>query len=383
MKKISVKILSVFLSIVFVMSVFTVSTFAENGELSFKEDGKFTILQIADTQDDTHLAHELVGFIEKAIKLSNPDLVVFTGDTVENSRYNDFMVDDEGWREGVTVKNNYEKTLSNTKNTCEQIFSLVNDKNIPFAISQGNNDYSSKVKNEDWLKIYSSFENCLVKDESPDSEGRIDYSLPIYSSDGSRIAFNLYMMDTAHSEVNDEQIEWYKNKSKELEKQNGEKVKSFVFQHIPVADIGNLFEECKPFSKYSVCSLGKWYRLGANASGHFEILFKPGKTSEQFTAWKNCGDVIGAFFGHIHSDGYTGTWDGIEMGVTYGAQFAKHAPYGVRVLTIDENDVENYENTLYTYSNKHFVPQLGNEPNTKNLFEKIYSFFRAIITNLF
>ena len=383
MKKLSGKILSVILAAVFVMSVFSVSISAESGELKFGEDGKFTILQISDTQDDRYLAHELPGFIKKAIELANPDLVVFTGDIVEDSRTGDLTVDDEGWREGVTVKWNYNKTLSNTKAATEQIFSIINDKGIPFAIAQGNNDYASGVKNEDWLEIYSSFEHCLVKDESDDSDGRIDYSLPIYSSDTSRIAFNIYMTDTGRNKVTSEQIKWYKKTSKALEKQNGEKVKSFVFQHIPVDDVGNLFEECKPFSKDAVCSLGKWYRLGENASGHFEVLYKPGKTTKQFTAWKNRGDVIGAYFGHIHSDGYTGTWDGIELGLTYGAQFAKNGPYGVRVFTLDENDIENYSNILYTYINKNFAPQIGNDPNLKNLFMKIISFFKTIFANLF
>lgn len=383
MKKNTKKFLSVLLSAFFIISSFTILTSAESNKLCFGDDGKFTILQIADTQDDRYLAHELKGFIEKSIELSKPDLIVFTGDTVENSRTADFTVDDEGWREGVTDNKDYKKTLSNTKSACEQIFSIVNDRGIPFAVSQGNNDYSSGVKNSDWLEIYSSFENCLVKDESPDSEGRIDYSLPIYSSDGEKVAFNLYLMDTAHDEVTAEQIDWYINRSNDLKTQNGETVKSFVFQHIPVVDIGNLFEECKPFSKGAVCSKGRWFRLSDRANGHFELLYKPGKTSEQFTAWKQQGDVIGAYFGHIHSDGYTGTWDGIELGLTYGAQFAKSGPYGVRVLTINENNVENFENKLYTYSNGRFTLQNGNEPSGQSLLDKIVSFFRAVFANLF
>ena len=55
----------------------------------------------------------------------------------------------------------------------------------------------------------------------------------------------------------------------------------------------------------------------------------------------------GAYFGHWHTEGYTGTYDGIELGMTYGCEFAKTGPYGIRVFTIHED--ASYENELYTY----------------------------------
>jgi hypothetical protein len=58
---------------------------------------------------------------------------------------------------------------------------------------------------------------------------------------------------------------------------------------------------------------------------------------------------MGAYFGHWHTEGYTGVWDGIELGFTYGCEFAKPGPYGYRLITVYEDDVENYENVLYTY----------------------------------
>lgn len=380
MKRTTLKAASLLLAILFALSSFTVIGTAESGVLKFSENGNFTILQISDPQDDRYLAHELVGFIEKAIELSNPDLVVFTGDTVEDSRKADFTVDDEGIREGVTVKNDYGKTLSNTRATCEQIFSVVDKKGIPFAVSQGNNDYSCGVKNEDWLDIYSSFENCLVKDESDDSEGRIDYSLPIYSSDGSKTAFNIYMMDNGEDSISSEQIDWYINKSNELKAQNGESVKSFVFEHIPIAEVGNLFVKCNLWDQGAIASGRNFYKLGPDASGTAQFYYERGKSSEQFAAWKSQGDVLGAFFGHMHTDGFTGVYDGIELGVTFGCQFAKSGPYGVRVITLNENDISNYENTLYTYRNGKFIKQNSDGSNSMNFLEKIRSFFLRIFS---
>ena len=60
--------------------------------------------------------------------------------------------------------------------------------------------------------------------------------------------------------------------------------------------------------------------------------------------------MIGAYFGHQHVEGFTGTYDGVELGLTYGMEFAKTGPYGYRVLTLHEDDITHYENELYTYT---------------------------------
>ena len=59
--------------------------------------------------------------------------------------------------------------------------------------------------------------------------------------------------------------------------------------------------------------------------------------------------MLGAYFGHWHIEGFTGTYDGIELGMSYGCEFAKTGPYGIRVFTIYEDDAENFDNVIYTY----------------------------------
>lgn len=378
------KILSVTLTVIAVMLSFSVVSYAEESELKFNKNGKFTILQIADTQDDRYLAFELPGFIEKAIELAQPDLIVFTGDTVENHRKGG-KEDADKKHEGVTAKKkkkHYDKTLSNAQSCCEQTFSIIEEKGIPFALCQGNNDYSSTVENEDWMKIYSEFPHCLVKDESKDEDERIDYSLQVKSSDGKTVPFNIYMMDNGPKDgICDEQIEWFREKSDELKAENPH-IKSFVFEHKPIADIGNLFTRAK-FSDKGAATYGfHRYKLGENAHGYFEVMYLPGETTEEFTAWKEQGDVIGAYFGHIHSDGYTGTWDGINLGVTYGAQFAKSGPYGVRVLTLDENDIESYSDELFTYKDGKFTLQKDNEtqPEKEKFSVRVRRFFAGLFS---
>ncbi len=344
------KIISILLAVSLLFS-FCVSASAQDSELRFGDDGKFTVLQISDPQDDHYPAYDMVNLIKISIEQTNPDLIVFTGDIVEDSRIGDLGIDGESLREGVEV-GTYEETLENVKTACAAVFAEAESRNIPFTVCQGNNDYASGVTNEDWLKIYAEYENCIVFDESNDQDGRIDFNLEIKSSNSDKTMFNIWLMDSKSGGVTEEQIEWYKTESAALTEENsGNPVPSILFQHVPTNDLGYLFEECNMWDEGARLEGDKFYRLNKEvANGYNAGAFTPpAETTAQFKAWKECGDVLGAYFGHWHTEGYTGTYDGIELGMTYGCEFAKTGPYGIRVFTIDENDAANYENELYTY----------------------------------
>ncbi len=344
------KILSIVLAVLLVFS-FCVFVSAEDNELKFGADGKFTVLQISDPQDDHYPAYDLVNFISLAIEQTNPDLIVFTGDIVEDSRIGDIGIDGQSFREGVEVDGDYYQTVMNVTEACKAVFAEAEIKGIPFAVCQGNNDHNSGVTNEDWLKIYNSYENSITVDESDDADGRIDFNLEIKGSNGETV-FNIWMMDTKSGSVTDEQLEWYKAESAELKAKNGgQPVPSILFEHVPTSDPGFLFEECNMWDEGARLVDGKFLRLNKEvANGYNASAFTiPADTSAQFKAWKECGDVLGAYFGHWHTEGFTGTYDGIELGMTYGCEFAKTGPYGIRVFTIYENDVENFDNEIYTY----------------------------------
>ena len=381
------KIISIFLAVSLIFSL-CVCANAENNELKFGSDGKFTVLQISDPQDDHNPAYDLPNFVKLAIDETNPDLIIFTGDIVEDSRGGDVTSDAEPFREGVEVDGDYYQTLMNVTETCKAVFGYAEEKGIPFAVCQGNNDYQSGVTNEDWLKIYDSYKNSLTVDESSDKDGRIDFNLEIKSSDGKKTVFNIWMSDNGSGGVTEEQLAWYKSESAALKEANGgEPVPSILFQHVPVEDMGNLFEECNFWDEgASVGDDGKYYRLNHEvANGYHAGAMIPGSTSEQFKAWKECGDVVGAYFGHWHTEGYTGVWDGIELGLTYGCEFAKPGPYGVRVITLYEDNIKNFDNVLYTYEgsvktkNARFELQVD-EPYTEynNIIEEIFGAIKNV-----
>lgn len=353
------KVLSVVLALIVALACFACVVSAESAEFTFDENGKFTVLHISDPQDDRYPAHGLADFIRKAIETAKPDFIVISGDIVEDSRAGDIS-DDEIFKEGVLVEGDYEKTLENVKIAVENIFTPIEEAGIYYAITMGNNDYKAEISNEDWLKIFASYPHCITVDESDDSEGKIDQYLEIKKHNSDEAGFGLWLLDNGRS-FTEGQKEWFKNK-------DTKGVASIVFEHIPTDDIGNLYEECSFWDKGAMLGDNGVYRL-KNGGVNFTVS-QPCEPTDEFLMWKEKG-VKGAFFGHIHTDGFTGDVDGITMGLTYGCQFSKSGPYGIRTLELDENGT--FETELYTYENGEFVLQIDEIPGEESFMEKLFN----------
>ena len=334
------------------------AAWAAEPALAFRADGTFTILQISDPQDDAYPAWDMLNLIRTAIETSDPDLIVLSGDLVEDKRVGDLGVDAFPGQEGVNVEDlngnlNYEKTRANVETAVDAILSEIENFGVPYVIALGNNDRKVGLSTEDWLEIPSAYEHCVFFDESADAQGGVDYHVTIQNTSGEDAAV-VWLMDTCTGGVSDEQVDWYKETSKAVTASNGgEPVPAFVFQHIQCADIGNLFEACSPADDGARKVDGGYVRLNKEIAGGYNFYgYEPGKTSYEFSAWKECGDVIAAFFGHQHVEGFSGVWDGIELGFTYGCEMAKTGPYGFRVFTLHEENIRDYDNVIYTYSGK-------------------------------
>ena len=327
-------------------------------DLTFNADGTFRILQLTDTQDDHHPAPEMIALVKEAIAQTQPDLIVFTGDLVEDWRAADGLTDDDPLHEGVCVYKDAARkeldpdaTRANIETASDAVLSVFEDAGVPFAIVQGNNDHKVGITNEDWLQLYSRYENNLTFDESDDDLGRIDYHLEIKNAAGAT-ACCLWLMDTGRSGIDAQSIAWYQAASDALKAENGgTPVPAYVFQHIYAPDIGNLFVPCSPFDSGARCVDGKYYRLDPDRTSGAPVFgYSPCEPSEEFQAWKAQGDVVAAYFGHEHVEGFSGSVDGIELGFTYGLEFAKTGPYGYRVVTLHEDDPGRLDTTLIQYT---------------------------------
>lgn len=349
------KVLSVLLALVMILSLCSVAFAAEttaSGALKFNSDGKFKIMQVNDTQDIDKMNKRTVKFLKAALKAEQPDLVVVPGDTLS-----DMFI-------GATEKR--------VKDALRAFASIFNDAKVPFAVTFGNHDHDLEnvVSIKDMMDVLKEFEYCV------NNEGGCDpgtYNIPVMSSDESKMALNIYMMDSNNKDgvangytgCYPEQVQWYNEKSAELKAANGGKVvPSMVFQHVPVKEIYQFLTQVtvKEANK-AVFSLNdyKWYVLNDNYILDKEnAIFGEAPCSEvfdsksgEYDAWVQNGDIIGAFFAHDHVNNFYGkTDDGIILGYNGGSGFRAYGSgdkRAVRVFEFNENDVANYTTRAVFY----------------------------------
>ncbi len=381
------KVLSLFLSLVMVFALCSVAFAAETpavGELKFNSDGKFKIMQVNDTQDIDRMNKRTVEFLKAALEAEKPDLVVVPGDILSDA----FV--------GATEKR--------VKAAIRAFASIFNDAKVPFAVTPGNHDHDLEdvVSIADMMATFREFEYCVNRTDGCDPG---TYNLPIMSSDSSRMAMNIYIMDSNNKDglangytgCYPNQVEWYNQKCAELKAANGGKVvPSLVFQHVPVKEIYQFLTQVSvKEANRAVFSLNdyKWYVLNNDYIIDSEnAIFGEAPCSEvfdsksgEYDAWVKNGDVVGAFFAHDHVNSFVGkTDDGIILGYNGGTGFRAYGngdKRTVRVFEIDENDVANFKTRSVFYSDlcgeiKFFYPS---DIASTAIFGDILRFFLRIL----
>ncbi len=354
MKNTSKRVLAVVMTVIMLFTL-TATAFAEGDystpsakELQFNKDGKFRILQITDTQDDMFASPGMLHMIKTAIEKYTPDLVVFTGD-------NTSTVDTE----------------FGAKYALETLLSIVNDAEVPFTLVFGNHD-AENVAKEFHMSCWRSFEYCLAYDAAPDIYGMGTHNLPIKSSDGSKVAYNLWMFDSNmydengnYDYIHADQLDWYVNISNALKEANGgELVPSLAFQHIVPYEIKDYVLETPTLDPNGFTSDdGKHYALDTAYAEEGSVIREYPCPSafhgNQMSVLQQQGDVNAVFVGHDHVNDYivhtklsAADGDSIDIVNTPGASFQSYGSEemrGCRVIDIDEKDPWNYETFSPTF----------------------------------
>lgn len=334
--KFTKKIIAVIMAVLMVSCVLSVFASAEaDTTLQFGEDGKFKIMMFADSQDDEELEETTVQLMKEALATYKPDLVVFMGD---NS-----VAPGEKQADAIAA-----------------IVAPVVEAGVPFTVVFGNHDQEQGVPNEYLLAEYQKYPGCLAVDVDPDLYGCGNHNLTILSSDGSKVAFNLWMIDsgtsTAETEgydyVREDQINWYKSTAAALAAANGgEVVPAMSFQHIIVPEVYDALGMPKiPFGLAEWTFEGQSYLPIPNFGSFTGYLFEPPCPSHynggQFDAWVETGDVMATFYGHDHINDFTTSWKGIDITTvpTVGCNsYSNDINRGVGLITLDESDLSTYE----------------------------------------
>ena len=324
--------------------------------------GKFVILQVSDAQDLQFVRHTMIRMLNKAYDTVKPDLVVLTGDNILGNHLRDARF---GSKKVVHTKDGEYKRM---KTAINHIIEPIEKRKIPFAMLYGNHDDMNWITKDEQADIYRAYSTCVGLDNPDKSVDCDTYNLPVYSSDGQSVIYNIWMMDTAwnnneedkcYTGMKKEAVEWYKRKSDELKAlNNGKIVPSLMFQHIAFPQCMQLMKECKSTDKGAV----PFFRKGEDeryvcldpkkADG---ILGEPIVGYEldngQFDAVKEKGDVQAIVLGHEHKNNYIGVVDGVKVIQSSAASFRCYGDRtrGVRVFVLDENDLSDVHTYFLTY----------------------------------
>ncbi|MBQ3085842.1 MAG: metallophosphoesterase [Clostridia bacterium] len=336
------KLISILL-VVLMMAGISLPAFA-NGQdnttatpLQFGADGQFSVMHVTDTHLDDDNVDASVWLIAAACDREQPDLVVITGDNVQNC-------DD----------------ASKTKGYIDKLMSVFESRNIPTAVTFGNHDSETgAMSREELMAYYNTFSCSVSLDDGPALSGCGTYNIPVLSSDGSAVKFNVWVFDSNdydgnghYGNVKADQVAWYKAKSEALKAANGgEKVYSLAFQHIIVPEVYDALKKAKGktlFAFEHIINKGEYYMFDPNGINYGTLNETPcsGYINEgQFEAMVGQGDVLGMFTGHDHTNAFGVKHKGIDIVNSLSTRYngdAFSTQYGYRMLYVNENDTSVY-----------------------------------------
>ena len=374
------KVISVFLAVILV-AVMAIPTFAaeEKDALHFGDDGKFSIMHVTDTHLDYDNIEASVWLIGQACDKENPDLVVIGGDNVSNG-----------------------DNADDTKYFIDKLMNVFEERNIPVAVTFGNHDSESgAMTREELMAYYNTFSVSRSVDDGEALTGCGTYYLPVMSSDGNEIKFNVWFFDSGdydedgyYSYVREDQIEWYKEKSAELKNLNGgETVYSLAFPHIIVAEVYDALKKVDRSGMFifeHVRNEGDYYMFDPENVNYGTLNEHPcpGKQNAgQFDAMVETGDVLAIFSGHDHTNAFGVRYKGIDIVNSLSTRYngdAFSTQYGYRMLEIDENDTSRYTSRVVHWYDMITFENIGEFGMNKTAISVCFSgFFQKFFQNFY
>jgi hypothetical protein len=208
------------------------------------------------------------------------------------------------------------------------------------------------------MEYYNTFSCSVSVDDGEMLSGCGTYNLPIMSSDGTKVKFNVWVFDSndydengKYSCVQTDQIDWYKAKSDELAAANGgEKVYSLAFQHIIVPEVYDALKKADSESIFTVEHLysDDDYTFDPEGTNYGMLLETPCPGYEnygQFDAMVEKGDVLAMFTGHDHTNAFGVRHKKIDIINSLSTRYENtrfSTQYGYRMIEIDEKDTSVY-----------------------------------------
>ncbi len=368
MKK-SIKLFSLLLTLVLLALSVSAPAYAALTKpvLHFGADGKFRIMHVTDTHLDDDNAEDTLRLLGMACDREKPDLVVIGGDNVSTDT-----------RESI-------KSLTN------KLMTVFNDRSIPVAVTFGNHDSENGCyTREELMALYNAFPCSVSEDDGRLLTGCGTYRLPVYSSKGSNLTFNVWVFDSGdyddeghYANVAKDQVGWYQMESAALKLFYGKKIPSVAFQHIIVPEIYEALQKVNtrvPYSYEHLYNDGEYYRFDPNMT-NYGCLHEtpcPGYYNHgQFDAMAESGDVLAVFSGHDHTNAFGVKYKGVDIVNSLSSRYngdAFSTQYGYRMVEIDENTPSKYTTRVvhwYDFVNMDGVSSLAKDASAKRMLTQI------------
>lgn len=276
--------------------------------LQFSESGTFRIAQIADmhfnaNHENKETPKERIKMLNTVLDTEKPDFVIYTGDNVNSSSLKDW----------------------------DAIAEPCIRRKIPWAFIFGNHDDEYQRSREELMAYLAQMPYCHAE-YGPKAIGGVgNYVLTVHSGGKATPDVLLYCFDNAYKVSHQpqcasgpvgwfsaDQIQWYREKSKEYAAQNGGKpLPALAFFHVPLDE----YVQISAFPKETkmVGDKGEKECVGILNSGLFQAMLER-------------GDVMGTFCGHDHENDYIGILHGVAL--AYGRSACQRKPYGVRLVEV-------------------------------------------------
>lgn len=289
--------------------------------LRFGDDGTFKIIQFNDTQDDEQTDRRTVELMERALDAEKPDFVVINGDVISG---------------GCDTELDMRHALNN-------VVWPMESRKIPWAVTYGNHDEDSRPQSG-WdearmLAFYQSYAYNLNADNTPGVVGTSNSLLTVEGRRGRRAAFAMWLIDSGRYApdslagqdfdgypdwdwIRADQVQWYRQRSAELERRSGHKVPSLMFIHIALWEHRFMWWGSVDGRSPADAARGR-NRHGIVGERNEDEC--PGPfNSGMFNAILDRGDVRGVFVGHDHVNSYVGNYYGVQLGYAPGTGFGAY-----------------------------------------------------------
>ncbi|MEG1186443.1 MAG: metallophosphoesterase family protein [Bacteroidales bacterium] len=255
----------------------------------FDQNNNFRILQLTDIHyDQSDYENTIQQNIKDLVTLSNPDLIILTGDIVT----------------GQPATFRWVK------------FALfLAELKVPYLITLGNHDSQYLLSREDLYEMIRGFSYCLNNEyEDPEAFLPGDMAVPVLSRQSEEPETILYLFDSNDYNNPEKQVgmrpaqtEWFKNKSSRYKA--ADLNNALVFMHVPLPQYREATDKIK---QGWVGNRGENECVGLDGDGFFEALKHP-------------GNVYGIFCGHDHYNDYVIKYEGIAL--CYGRKSGSHNTY--------------------------------------------------------